>query len=182
MASTSISDIDLHPKDIKYLFLDPELNPFENERLQISGAEEAANYLRTKKRKDIKIRLNIFLPPGQIDSDTQNRTKNALERYCDFKISQNQHQLEIGWAEGWRSVMIGLCFSALCLFFALIIRFFGILTDAGLIVSTGFFTILIWMAIWNPAETFLYGLPPHKLEIRYYKVLKDAEIVIKEEI
>jgi hypothetical protein len=38
------------------------------------------------------------------------------------------------------------------------------------------------MAIWNPGETFLYGLQPYKLEIRTYKALKDAEIVIKKEI
>ena len=178
---TSSLDINLHLAEIRDLFVDPELNPFETKNLQISGVEVAINYLRVKRKIPNGIKLNIFLPPGQIDPDMQNRTENALERYCDFKISQNQQQLEIGLAEGWRSVMIGLVFSALCLLLALIIRFFGIVTDAGLIISTGFFTILIWMAVWSPAETFLYGLPPYKLEIRNYKAMKGAEIVIEEE-
>jgi hypothetical protein len=48
-------------------------------------------------------------------------------------------------------------------------------------IFIGFFTILIWMATWNPAEIFLYGLQPFKLEIRNYKALKNAEVMIKEE-
>ncbi len=68
---TSYLDIDLHLEEIKHLFVDPELNPFAYQRLQISGAEEAANYLRTKKRKVDRIRLTIFLPSEQIEPDLQ---------------------------------------------------------------------------------------------------------------
>ena len=81
---SSYLDIDLHLKEIKYLFVDPELNPFENSELQISGVEEAANFLRIRKRKVGKIKLNIFLPLDQINSDLQSRTTDALSRYCDF--------------------------------------------------------------------------------------------------
>jgi hypothetical protein len=182
MAFTSILDIDLHPENIKQLFLDPELDPFENERLQISGAEEAANFLRTKKRRETKVRLNIFLPAEQVDSDLQRKTVDALSRYCDFKITQNQRQLEIEQTEGRRAIMIGLIFAALCLLMVTVVYFLGPLSDTLFMIFGGIFTILIWMAIWNPGETFLYGLQPYKLEIRTYQALKDAEIVIKKEI
>ena len=182
MASSSILDIDLHLKNIKNLFLDPELDPFENERLQISGAEEAANCLRTKKRKKRQVRLNIFLPAEQVDSDLQRETADALSRYCDFKITQNQRQLEIERTEGRRAVMIGLIFAALCLLMVTVVYFLGPLSDTLFMIFGGIFTILIWMAIWNPGETFLYGLQPYKLEIRTHQALKDAEIVIKKEI
>jgi hypothetical protein len=178
---SSYLDIDLHLKEIKHLFVDPEMNPFEDQRLQISGAEEAANHLRTKERKVDKIRLNIFLPGGQIDPDLQSRTKDALSRYCDFKILQNQRQLEIERAAGWRAVMIGLIFSAVCLLMVSVIYLLGPLSETLLVIFVGFFTILIWMAIWNPAEAFLYGLPPYRLEIRTYEALKNAEVAIKEE-
>jgi uncharacterized oligopeptide transporter (OPT) family protein len=174
-------DIDLHLKEIKHLFVDPELNPFEDQRLQISGIEEAANHLRIKERKVDKVRLNIFLPGRQIDPDLQSKTVGALSRYCDFKILQNQHQLEIERAAGWRAVMIGFIFSAVCLLMVSIAYLMGPLGETLQGVFVGFFTILIWMAIWNPAEAFLYGLPPYKREIKTYKALKNAEIVIKEE-
>jgi len=174
-------DIDLHLKEIKYLFINPEFNPFEDRRLQISGAEEAANHLRTKKRKVDKIRLNIFLPSEQIEPDLQARTAEALSRYCDFKVSKNQRQLEIERAEGWRAVMIGLIFSSICLLMILVIYLLGPLSETLLVIFVGFFTILIWMAIWNPAEAFLYGLPPYRREIGIYENLKSAEVVIKEE-
>ena len=48
---SSYLNIDLHLKEIKYLFVDSELNPFENPELQISGVEEAANFLRIRKEK-----------------------------------------------------------------------------------------------------------------------------------
>ena len=174
-------DIDLHLEEIEHLFLDPELNPFAYQRLQISGAEEAANYLRTKKREVDRIRLTISLPGEQIEPDLQSRTADALSRYCDFKISENQRRLEIERAAGWRGVTIGLIFSALCLLVALAVYLLGALDDALFAVFVGFLSILIWMAIWNPAEAFLYGLQPYKLEIRTYKALKNAEVIIEDE-
>jgi hypothetical protein len=58
----------------------------------------------------------------------------------------------------------------------------GQFSETLLVVFVGFFTILIWMAIWRPAEAFLYGLQPYKLEIRTFEALKNAEVVIKEEM
>ena len=182
MGSNSYIDIDLHLKEPKYLFLDPELNPFEERLLQVSGAEKAVTLLRTRKGKPVNITLNIFLPGEQIKPDLQNRTEDALSRYCDFKILQNQHQIEIQRAKGLRAVMIGLIFSAICILMVLMVQLKGKLNEMQLVVFAGFFTILIWMAIWTPAEAFLYGLPPIKREIQIYKILKNAEIVIKEEI
>jgi hypothetical protein len=181
MGSSSSIDIDLHLQNIDQLFVDPELNPFENPRLQISGVEEAVNQLRIRKKLTDKIRLNIYLPSSQIDSDRQIRTIDALAKYCDFKINQNRIQLELGRAEGWRSVMIGMVFVAICLSMITAIYFLQTLNDTEIVIFAGFFTILVWMAIWNPAETFLYGLQPFKLEIRNYKALKNAEVMIKEE-
>jgi hypothetical protein len=178
---SSYLDIDLHLKGLKYLFVDPELNPFEDHRLQISGVEEAANFLRTKERKEDKIRMNIFLPSGQIEPDLKVRTAEALSRYCDFKILQNQHQLKIERSEGRRAVVIGMIFSVICLLMVSLIYLLGSVSETLLVIFIGFFTILIWMAIWTPAETFLYGLQPYKLEIITYKSLKNAEIVIREE-
>jgi hypothetical protein len=179
---SSYLDIDLHLTEIKYMFVDPELNPFENPELQISGVEEAANFLRIRKRKVGKIKLNIFLPLGQINSDLQSKTVDALSRYCDFMIHQNQRQLEIGRAEGWRAVLIGLIFAAICLLMIAVAYLMGQFSETLLVIFVGFFTILIWMAIWRPAEAFLYGLQPYKLEIRTFEALKNAEVVIKEEM
>ena len=58
----------------------------------------------------------------------------------------------------------------------------GQFSETLLVIFVGFFTILIWMAIWRPAEAFLYGLQPYKLEIRTFEALKNADIVIKEEM
>ena len=181
MVSSSSIDIDMHLQNIDQLFVDPGLNPFENSRLQISGIEEAANHLRIRKKLADTIRLNIFLPQSQINSDLQSRTIDALDKYCDFKINQNQIQLEMGRAEGWRSVMIGIIFCAICLSMIIAVSFLQTISDAELVIFVGFFTILIWMATWNPAEAFLYGLQPFRLEIRNYKALKNAEVMIKEE-
>ncbi len=182
MASSSHSDIDLHLLEIKHLFVDPELNPFEDKELQLSGAEEAANLLRTKKKIAGNIRLNIFLPKDQIEPDLRRKTEDALIKYCDFKVLENQRQLEIGRAEGWRAVMIGMIFSFICLLMIIAVQLIGPISEPLLVVFVGFFTILIWMAIWNPFEVFLYGLQPYRREIMAYEALKSAEVVIREEI
>lgn len=181
MASSSHLDVELHLKEIRHFFVDPELNPLEDRRLQLSGAEEAANILRTKKRIVETIRLNIFLPHSQIEPQIHGKIADALSRYCDFKVSENQRHLEIGQAEGRRAVMIGLIFSSICLLMISAVYLIGPISEALLVVFVGFFTILIWMAIWTPAEMFLYGLQPYRLEIKAYRALKSAEIVIREE-
>jgi hypothetical protein len=58
----------------------------------------------------------------------------------------------------------------------------GQFSETLLVVYIGFFTILIWMAIWRPAEAFLYGLQPYKLDIKTFEALKNAEVVIIEEM
>lgn len=181
MATSSHLDIDLHLKEIKHLFVAPELNPLEDKRLQLSGAEEAANILRTKKEIVEKIRLNLFLLPDEFNSDLQAKTVDALSIYCDFKARENQRQLDIGRAEGWRAVMIGLIFSTICLLMISALYLIGPISETILVIFVGFFTILIWMAIWSPAEMFLYGLQPYRREIKAYNALKNAEIVIREE-
>ncbi len=115
MASSSDLDIDLHLKEIKYLFVYPELSPFEEQGLQLSGAEEAANLLRIKERRVEKISLNIFLPQGQIKPGLQEKWQMIYPNIVIFRILKNQRQLEIERAEGWRAVMIGLIFFCYCL-------------------------------------------------------------------
>jgi len=181
MVKSSPIEIDLHLQNIDQFFIDPELNPFKTPRLQVSGIEEAVNNLRMRKRVTGPISLNIFLPRSQIDPDLKKRTKDALAQYCDFRISQNQLQLKIERAEGWRAVLIGLIFSGICLLMILTVHLIGTLVETGFIVFAGFFTILIWMAIWNPAEIFLFWLQPYKLAIRNYGALRNAEVIIKEE-
>ncbi len=180
--TSSYMDIDLHLREIKYMFVDPELNPFEEQRLQISGAEEAANFLRTKGRTIGNIRLNIFLPQGQIKPNLQSKTADALSKYCDFKILQNLRLLEIERATGLRAVRIGgLIFFVICLIVLSVVYLLGPLSENLLVFSEIFFTILIWMAMWNALDAFLYGLYPYKMEIKAYEALKNAEIVIIEE-
>src|SRR3974390_2882028 len=128
--TSSYEDIDLHLKEIKYMFVDPELNPFEEHRLQISGAEEAANFLRTEERAIGKIRLNIFLPKVQIEPNLQSKTADALSKYCDFKILQNLRLLKIERARGLRAVRIGwLMFFSICLIVLFVVYLLGPLSE-----------------------------------------------------
>ncbi len=53
MVSPSHLDTDLHLKEIKYLFVDPELSPFDDQGLQLSGAEGAANLLRVPPKNQL---------------------------------------------------------------------------------------------------------------------------------
>jgi len=127
------------------------------------------------------VRLNIYLPPEQIKPQLEAKVRDALKRYCDFKIEENQSRLKIERSLGRRSALIGLAFSAVCVAILLVVYWLGSLSDFGFVIFNGLFVILIWMAIWNPAETFLYGLQPFKIEIKVYSSLWEAELFIKEE-
>jgi hypothetical protein len=172
--------IDLHLREIGELFTNPEPNPFLEKPLRSSGVEEAANCLRLKGGKG-RARLNIYLPPEQIEPQLETKVRRALERYCDFKIEENQCQLKIERSLGRRSALIGLVFSGICVAILLVVYVLGSLSDFGFVIFNGLFVILIWMAIWNPAETFLYGLQPFKVDIKVYSSLREAELSFEEE-
>lgn len=182
-AAASSYYIDLHLLEIKYLFADPELNPFNEKNLQVSGAEEAANFLRIKGRTMAKVRLNIFLPKGQIKPGLKRKTADAISRYCDFMISRNQRLLEIEQEAGMRAAKIGvLIFLAICLIVLSVIYFLGPQSEDLLGFFENFFTLFFWIAAWTVLDIFLYELYPYKLEIKVYKALKNAEVSIMEEI
>jgi hypothetical protein len=73
-----------------------------------------------------------------------------------------------------------LAFSSICVAILLVVFLLGSLSDLGFVIFNGLFVILIWMAIWNPAETFLYGLQAFRVDIRVYSALREAELSFEE--
>ncbi|NPV63522.1 MAG: hypothetical protein HPY61_13025 [Methanotrichaceae archaeon] len=174
-----VCSIDLHLQDIGELFVSPEPDPFQERKLRSSGVEEAANILRIKGGK-ARARLNIHLPAERMEPGLETKVRGALERYCDFKIEENQSRLKIERSLGRRSAFIGLAFSGICVAILLVVFLLGSLSDLGFVIFNGLFVILIWMAIWNPAETFLYGLQTFRVDIRVYSALREAELSFEE--
>ena len=76
--------------------------------------------------------------------------------------------------EGWKNLVIGLAFLALCLFFAQFLSRY----DAGTLVSILRESLIIggWVAMWRPMEIFLYERWPGKRKQKLYSRLSHMDV------
>jgi uncharacterized YccA/Bax inhibitor family protein len=121
------------------------------------------------------------LPPDQIKPDLQSQVINAVRRYAEAKIAQNNASIRIS---RWRSV-IGLCLAILIA--AALLTFLAIMTqtllssasDTVIGVVAGLVTIFIWSTVWNPWDRLVYEWIEPWRENRILRSLIQMEIVVQ---
>ena len=76
--------------------------------------------------------------------------------------------------QGRISLVIGIVFVTLCLLAADAIDKLG--SHGGISIARESLTIVGWVAMWHPMQTFLYGWWPLRRQIRMYQQLGSAQV------
>jgi hypothetical protein len=179
------TDILISIDTVDQLFNGSSINPFSDKPIVILGeaglsyaiGQELGRSLRSWQGK----RLVIQLPPDQIKPDLQSQVINAVRRYAEAKIAQNNASIRIS---RWRSV-IGLCLAILIA--AALLTFLAIMTqtllssasDTVIGVVAGLVTIFIWSTVWNPWDRLVYEWIEPWRENRILRSLIQMEIVVQ---
>jgi hypothetical protein len=179
------TDILISIDTVDQLFNGSSINPFSDKPIVILGeaglsyaiGQELGRSLRSWQGK----RLVIQLPPDQIKPDLQSQVINAVRRYAEAKIAQNNASIRIS---RWRSV-IGLCLAILIA--AALLTFLAIMTqtllssasDTVIGVVAGLVTIFIWSTVWNPWDRLVYEWIEPWRENRILRSIIQMEIVIQ---
>ena len=165
--------------DIRYLFADPE----PGADMFVSGIDYLYSEVKTYSRR-AKFKVTIELPQNHITEGLGERTRQKLKRFCHFKIEENQRELVALHRQGVASLWVGLAVLAICvaLAFALTLvaqsgadKILGALLQ---IVAVLFAASAGWVALWQPAEIFLYDWWPYRQDMRIYGQIADAEVAI----
>jgi hypothetical protein len=98
----------------------------------------------------------------------------AIHNYFDYKTVLMKRNLRLLLLEGRTSLLIGLCFLALCLLGADLLT--GFANNAFLRVLKESLLIGGWVAMWRPMQIFLYDWWPLVRRSRIYRNLGRASV------
>jgi hypothetical protein len=171
---------------IDQLFNGTSINPFSDKPIVILGEAGLSYAIRQELGRGLLRSwqgkcLVIQLPPDQISPDLQSKVINAVRRYAEAKMEQNNASIRIS---RWRSV-IGLCLAILIA--GALLAFLGIMTqtllssasDTVIGIFTGLVTIFIWSTVWNPWDRLVYEWIEPWRENRILCSLIKMEIVVQ---
>jgi hypothetical protein len=176
-------EITVHLDNIRDLFVAPAEDPFSENVRFVSGVELIKSELQPEMwKRETRMRTTIFLPKEAIEHDLAARIKDALNRYCRFKVRQNEKTIAALRRDALKALFLGILFLASGDFLSEILagmayspRFLNTLLSDG-------FSIAFWVMLWRPVDFFLFDLPAYGRENKIYKCLMAMDIVVSEEV
>lgn len=152
--------------------LDPM--PFREKDLDREAEDYIVSWARELPRQ-VSIRIRVYLPPAEAESEQAKMLPQALGRYFSYRADALRRDLGELFRIGRLSLLVGLVMLGVCVSAARMAAQwggqFGDLLREGLI-------ILGWVANWRPIEIFLYEWWPIVRHRNLLKRLSQAEIVV----
>jgi hypothetical protein len=124
------------------------------------------------------VRLEIHLPPKEIDADVTERLSRTLRRYCDHRIRYNRHESSSQRFGGINALRIGapLCGIGLALTVASISTLREGSIAEALAEQLGW--VFVWIGLWFPLDQLLFYPLGYGRETRVLRILSQAGIVV----
>ncbi len=176
------SDITIHLDNIHDLFITPTGDPFSAKANFVSGIELIKSELKSRSwGLEERTRTTIFLPKENIEPNLAEKTKIALQRYCQFKVRQNKDATARLRRSALMALLVGLLFLVGGLYLSPFLeRLMSMPPFLSAFISNGF-DIAFWVILWRPVDFFLFELWPSMKEDRIYKNIMKMEIIVSEE-
>ena len=163
------------------LFAMPRHNAFLDNYLPLSGIDQIAQQLKLMRTGD-NIKVTIILPEGVDQTpDLHAEVQSAIQRYCDNRLRSLIIDLKVRKVSVIRSLQIGVVILGVSLGLAAAIsRTESIVSWLRTLLSNSI-SIFGSVALWSPADAFLFGMRPLYNEIRTYKAIRDIDFDIQYE-
>ncbi len=182
MTREKYSEITIHLDNVHDLFTTPTGDPFSAKANFVSGIELIKNEFKSRSwGLEERTSTTIFLPKESIEPNLAEKTKVALQRYCQFKVRQNKLAMTTLRRQALMALLVGVLFLVGGLYLT---PFLGRVTALppflSAFISNGF-DIAFWVILWRPVDFFLFELWPGWIEGRIYKNIMKMEINVSEE-
>jgi hypothetical protein len=148
---------------------------FSEHRNYLTGVEYCISVLRSQRMRS-PVRVELSLPPAEVDDGMADRFSVALRRYCNQRIRYNERERRAVRLGGVRALFVGV---PIVVAGYLLVIFEGRLVGpTGNIVldTTGW--VFVWLGIWFPLDTFFFSPLGYGRENRALEHLRDAEISV----
>jgi len=171
--------ISLKLNDIHDLFAVPRHNAFKDDYLPLSGIDQIALQLR-KARLHNGLHVTFLLPSGvNQESDLEAEVQAAIRRYCNTRLDYLMFEMKARQLSVIRSLQIGVVtLGASLALAAAISRAEGIVEWLRTLLSNSI-SIFGSVALWSPADAFLFGLRPMYNDVRIYLAIRNTTFDIQ---
>jgi hypothetical protein len=168
----------LYLDTLEQFFSQPDLSPLSEqyrEYSQTAGMEYLAKELYA--HPTIKeVHVTIVLPAEKIAPDLEHKTKAALVRYCRARLKpleQERQGLRRRAVEATVMALVGL---------VIFISVGSLLTYSPSfviqVIGQGL-TVVGWVFVWFPLDSFLFGVRHYRLDKRIYEKLAHLRLTIR---
>ncbi len=178
MADRKVLRVTLRYAEIDSLFEPPKVSPFSedyHEYSKLPGIEYIYNELQANPSLT-KVETTILLPPEKITPKLEQRTQEAIRRYClaaAREVKQSERALR------WRAIRALVI--ALLLFVGYVFlqeRMRGTEILVLNLIAEGL-DILIWVALWFPLDALVFGIQSYDLNSGSYKRASEMQLKIE---
>jgi hypothetical protein len=178
MTEPRLHRVTISADDVGDLFRDRPFDPFQDEVGTLSSLAQLAE-LPQLARKLRATEVLVLVPPSQFSPDTEQRVRQALQRYCQHAIVETRRKSAAQRWVGWRSLLAGVFFFGLSLAAAAAIgRWTGVPENLRTLASESLI-VAGWVVIWMPLDALVQGLWPYWRVERTYAALSAVRLTVK---
>lgn len=167
--------LDLRVRELQQLFNSLDPAPFLNKDLDHACEAYIENWalsLPPASRLHLNIHVGQCPPPEQ----ACDMVADAIHNYYDYKVALVRGELKQLLRQGRTSLAIGIAFVAACLMLAAVIE--NVTDGHAAKIARESLTIIGWVAMWRPAQIFLYDWWPLTGRIKVFENLRFARVSV----
>ena len=160
------------------MFVLPVVDLFSEYRNFLTGIDFCISTLRGRHSRR-PLRLEISLPPDQIEPGQSERISRTLRRYCDHRMAYNSRERRAVRFDGVSAMLrAGLGLALLGLLIMAWATQIDENDEVKRLVADHFGFVLAWLGLWFPLDQFFFYPLFYGRENRVLHLLRDAEVTV----
>jgi hypothetical protein len=170
-------EITLRLPSVENLFVAPGLTPFSPEYEtygDVSGVDAVAARLRGE-RPGSRVVVTLELPADAVEPSLEQRTADALARYCHVKLRALDRDIREVTRHGTRALLLGL---VAVLFLNGIASSLESSGDSPLEAIAEGLRVTAWVILWVPIGLLVYDRWYYSRDRKIYRRMEEAQIRI----
>jgi hypothetical protein len=156
----------------------PRTDLFSEYRNFLTGVEFCISELRSRRDRR-PVRLEIELPPSEIDDRLEGRLARTLNRYCLHRTRYNRREQRATRLNGISALRIGIPLAVLGLVLTALAVRIGDENSPVRLVEDHLGWVFAWIGLWFPLDAFFFYPLAYSRENRVLALLAEAEVVIR---
>jgi len=169
--------IELRLQEISQLFHTLDPSPFRESDLALEAEDYIVGCVQ-ELPKTQAIEIVIHLPASEAARHPASDVGRAITHYFRYRARAESNELRELFRNGRIALLIGIAILSACLLLAWQVSLnFGERPISRIVEESS--VIFGWVAIWRPAEIFLYGWLPHVRRRALFRRLADAVVTLR---